>query len=277
MRILSQALPARYLIDFSCAQIIPTSVEIGKGIIQLYLVLTGSEVIYEHFNFSFVKSYLDKLYLIGIIPNNVCYSNDVWFYSMQKPRQKRQERTRQAILDAARQILADEGPQGFSMRTLADRIDYSPAGLYEYFENKEDIIRALSTQGHQMLRDHLLLVYQDLPPAEYLTALGLAYIEFALSNPDYYMLMFTHSPTPAQVERMFSESSSYPVLLHAIQKGVEAGVFNPRQGFGIQEMAYAAWAMVHGIAMLRITYLKGSPIPFETVDRETLKAFSRGL
>ena len=196
---------------------------------------------------------------------------------MQKPRQKRQDRTRQAILEAARQIITEEGPQGFSMRSLADRIDYSPAGLYEYFNSKEDIIRVLGTQGHEMLRDHLLLVDQGLPPAEYLQSLGLAYIEFALNNPDYYLLMFTHSPTQVQAERMVSESSSYPVLLHAIQKGIEAGVFKPRQGFGLQEMAYAAWAMVHGISMLRITYLKDFPIPFESVDRETLSVFSRGL
>lgn len=180
-------------------------------------------------------------------------------------------------MDAARLIIAEKGPQGFSMRTLADRIDYSPAGLYEYFTSKENIIQTLSTQGHQMLRDHLLLVDQGLPPAEYLQALGLAYIEFALSNPDYYLLMFAHPPAPVQAERMVSESSSYPVLLQAIQKGIEAGVFKPREGFGLQEMAYAAWAMVHGIAMLRTTFLKGFPIPFESVDRESLSAFGRGL
>ena len=128
-----------------------------------------------------------------------------------------------------------------------------------------------------MLRDHLLLIDQGSSPAEYLRTLGLAYIEFALSNPDYYQLMFTHPPIPVQAERMVSESSSYPVLLHAIQRGIEAGVFKPREGFGLQEMAYAAWAMVHGIAMLRITYLKGFPIPFESVDRESLSAFGRGL
>ncbi len=180
-------------------------------------------------------------------------------------------------MDAARQIIAEKGPQGFSIRTLADRIDYSPAGLYEYFDGKEEIIRTLSTQGHQRLRDHLLLVDRGLPPAVYLQALGLAYIEFAVSNPDYFLLMFTHPPTPVQVESMVSESSSYPVLLDAIQRGLAAGIFKTREGFGPKEMAYAAWAMVHGIAMLRVTFLKGFPIPFESVDRETLSAFGQGL
>ena len=63
---------------------------------------------------------------------------------MTAPRTKRHLRTKQAILDAARQIIAEEGPAALSMRALADRIDYSAAGLYEYFGSKEEIIAAVS-------------------------------------------------------------------------------------------------------------------------------------
>jgi AcrR family transcriptional regulator len=195
----------------------------------------------------------------------------------QKPRQRRQQRTQQAILDAARQIISQEGADQLSIRAIAQRIDYSPAGLYEYFGSKEEIVQALCTQGHERLRDQLLQVDQALPPGEYLVGLGLAYIAFARANPDYYLLMFTNPPAPVEMELMLSESSSYPVLLGAIRSGLESGAFEARPGFGLEEMAYAAWALVHGIAMLRITYLKSLPVELETADREALRAFNLGL
>ena len=43
------------------------------------------------------------------------------------------------------------------------------------------------------------------------------------------------------------------------------------------EMAYTAWATVHGIAMLRVTSLRGYPMDFEAADREALSNFARGL
>lgn len=117
----------------------------------------------------------------------------------------------------------------------------------------------------------------DLPPADHLLALGQAYIEFAQANPDYYLLMFTTPPSPVNLERMLGESSSYPVLLEAIRRGLEAGVFKARPGYGQAEMAYSAWALVHGIAMLRTTYLVNLPMDLAAAGREALLAFGRGL
>ena len=52
---------------------------------------------------------------------------------MSQTRRKRHIRTKQAILDAALEIISEDGPNALSMRNLADRIDYSAAGIYEYF------------------------------------------------------------------------------------------------------------------------------------------------
>jgi AcrR family transcriptional regulator len=195
----------------------------------------------------------------------------------QKPRLRRQQRTHQAILDAARQILTQQGADQLSMRGIAERIDYSPAGLYEYFGSKEEIIQALCTQAHEQLRDRLLQIDASLPPVERLESLGLAYIQFALANPEIYLLMFTNPPALADMEQMLAESSSYPVLLESIRRGLDSGVFKARTGYGLNEMAYSAWALVHGIAMLRITYLAGFPLDLDAVDQETLRTFGRGL
>jgi AcrR family transcriptional regulator len=200
-------------------------------------------------------------------------------------RSKRRLRTRQAILDAAREIIATEGPAALSMRTLAERIDYSPAGLYEYFASKEDIIAAVCDEGQGYLFEAMRSVDADLPPAEYLYEIGAAYIRFALEHPDYFLLMFTVAPAP-EMAQMSEEAlkavlqqpgSAYGILLQAIQRGIQQGALPTRPGFGLDEMAYAAWTLVHGMAMLRITALRQYPVDLAPADHQALLNFMRGL
>ena len=63
------------------------------------------------------------------------------------PSERRYEKTRQGILSAARNLLLEGGTDAISMRTLADKVDYSPAALYKYFANKEEIIEALRQEA----------------------------------------------------------------------------------------------------------------------------------
>jgi AcrR family transcriptional regulator len=200
---------------------------------------------------------------------------------MVQPRERRFQRTKQAILDAALEIIHEEGPAALSMRALAERSDYSPAALYEYFGSKDEIVTAVCQEGHERLASHMRRVDPDLPVVEYLYQIGLGYIRFALENPDHFLLMFTTAPPgppPDFVPEMLLEGeSSYHILIAAIRRGIEEGVFCVRPGFGLIEMAYAAWSTVHGIAMLRLTSLRGYSIDFEAADYQVLHNFARGL
>ena len=198
-----------------------------------------------------------------------------------QPRERRFQRTRQAILDAALEIIREEGPAALNMRALAERSDYSAAGLYEYFGGKDEIIAEVCQQGHERLASHMRTADAGLPVVDYLYEIGIGYIRFALENPDYFLLMFTAgSPGPAgdlPPEKLLEGDSSFHILLGAIRRGIAEGVFVSRPGFELMEMAYAAWATVHGIAMLRVTILRGYPLDFEVADREALRNFARGL
>jgi AcrR family transcriptional regulator len=201
------------------------------------------------------------------------------------PRERRHEKTRQSILDAARKIIATEGTESLSMRAIAQRIDYSPAGLYEYFDSKEEIIGAVCAQGHQRLTEFMQRADPDLPPNELLLQLGLAYIDFAVRNPDFFLLMFTNGntgvtsgTTPDQaIMDMQQEGSSFPLLLRAIRRGVDDGIFKARPGYGVFEMAFTTWAMVHGIAMLRIGHLRHYPGDIDAMGLEALRRIGAGL
>jgi AcrR family transcriptional regulator len=198
-----------------------------------------------------------------------------------QPRERRFQRTRQAILDAALEIIREEGPGALNMRALAERSDYSAAGLYEYFGGKDEIIAEVCQQGHERLASHMRMADASLPVVDYLFEIGIGYIRFALENPDHFLLMFTVVPPgPAgdfSSEKLLEGDSSFHILLGAIRRGIQERAFITRSGFGLMEMAYTAWATVHGIAMLRTTSLRGYPMDFESADREALRNFARSL
>jgi AcrR family transcriptional regulator len=196
-------------------------------------------------------------------------------------RDRRFRRNKQAILDAALEIIRESGPAALSMRALGERSDYSAAGLYEYFGGKGEIIAAVCAQGYERLTAHMRRADPALPVADYLVKIGLAYIRFALENPDHFLLMFTVAPPKpagaASPQEMLVQDTSFTILLRAIRRGIDEGVFRARPGFGWMEMAYAAWGMVHGLAMLRVTNPSGYPMDFEEADHEALLSFVRGL
>ncbi len=200
---------------------------------------------------------------------------------MLTPREIRHQRTHEAILEAARAIIMQKGVDKLSMRALARHIDYSPAGLYEYFGSKEEIITAVCRQGHGRLYATMARVDKALPAREYLIEIGLAYIQFAVSNPDYFLLMFTQMTSDGSendLQILVSEQSSFSILLTAVERLVAEGVVVVREDYSVLSIAYSAWGMVHGLAMLRVTFLRDvNLVDFTLADRETLRAWGLGL
>ena len=189
-----------------------------------------------------------------------------------KPHERRHLRTKQAIIDAARKLLVEKGVNGLSLRAIAREIDYSPAGLYEYFDSKEDIIHAVNAEGHIRLARSMSAVDPSLPFRDFSREVGLAYLRFARTNPDYYMLMFTTTPFGNDLEEFMVEGSSFPILIGLIKRGLDEEVFKMHPG-GIPAMALIFWSAVHGLAMLENTQLKGAQIDFEQMGGCDLRQY----
>lgn len=206
------------------------------------------------------------------------------------PRERRAQRTREAILEAARKIISQKGVDALSIRAIADAIDYSPAGLYEYFAGKDEIIVAVIEQGFERFTRALESVDTALPTRDYLREFGLAYINFAVRNPDFFLLMFTTAPLSdfyytnderphdaAGAAALLQKEPSFAVLYRAIERAVADGFYHPQPAFGIFEMALTAWSHVHGIAMLRVTAFRELPVDFTAIDRSALNVLFQGL
>lgn len=192
------------------------------------------------------------------------------------PRARRHERTKDAILNAARKMILEGGAEAVSMRKIAQEIDYSPAGLYEYFDSKEEIISVLCQLAADRLENYMNAVDTTLPLDQRLVHLGLAYVQFALQNREEFLLLFTYLSTPPQSSDEAPPHGSFLVLMRTVQEGIDVG-FIQTSGLDAFSISYAAWAIVHGMAMLQITALQNAPFPFDLVNRWTLEQFVEGL
>ena len=194
------------------------------------------------------------------------------------PRQRRYYKTKATILQTAQEIITEKGLDGLSLRELARRIDYSPSGLYEYFNSKDEIVTAICAESRELMRDYLNGVPADLPPSERLVQMGLAYLEFADDHPEHFQLIFNQlTADRSSFGEEVEEESPYHLLLQAVQAVIEAGELTPCEDYNLQEIAYSLWSLVHGMAVLRQTHLRNFQADFEAIHRRTLQIFAAGL
>lgn len=177
-------------------------------------------------------------------------------------REREKEALRTLIVEAARDLLSERGLDGLSMRTIAERIEYSPATIYLYFRDKDELIREVVTQGfHQLshyMRDGLASLGRDASPVDQHQALGRAYVRFALDNTAYFRVMF-ELPTAAQIDcPVLNEDDvamtgerSFDFVVAAVQRAINEGSFVVEDAY---QGAIVAWGLVHGLASL---YLSG--------------------
>ena len=192
-----------------------------------------------------------------------------------KARQRRQARTREAIIQAAEEIIETQGPDALSMRDIAERIDYSASNLYEYFSGKDDLLAAVIKEALTRLTEHVHRISMGLSPHERLQSYGYAYLEFARTHPQLYLVIFGRKITDMKLND--SEETPYDLLRQIVQEGITAGSFVPRPDFGPDEMAFGCWSLVHGITMLHLTTHDMAWETSKTGDDQILECFVNGM
>ena len=133
--------------------------------------------------------------------------------------------TETAILEAARDLLAEGGLEALSMRGVAARVGVSATAIYNYFENKQALVRQVVTQGFERFSGYLRGAIVDLPvgSSERLKALGEAYIRFALENREHFRVIFaSHAETPQDIEEL-PEGGGYALFRQTVVDAMEAG------------------------------------------------------
>jgi AcrR family transcriptional regulator len=193
-----------------------------------------------------------------------------------KSRQKLELRER--ILDAARRIVMREGFGALSMRKIADAIEYSPATLYLHFASRDEIARALCTEGYAQLLATLEPLLPIADPAERLKAIGRAYVAFGVGHPETYRLIFMEDPTytgAALVSAADADDDSGDAAFRLIADSIDALIAAGRMPAGSDSFvcAEAFWATMHGIVALRLTCPVFPRAPLDVVVDAALSAW----
>ena len=181
------------------------------------------------------------------------------------------------ILDAARRMFAEEGYEQVSMRRLAERIEYSPTTIYLYFEDKDDLFKAVcdETFGKLVRRLERHRRQHEADPVAGLRAGLREYIEFGLKHPEHYTVTFMRRMKTEPID--FEGSSgqqAFDYLRRAVAACVDAGHFRP---IDPEVAAQVLWMSVHGLVSLLVAK-KGFPFaPRAVLIDEQLETLLRGL
>ena len=112
---------------------------------------------------------------------------------------------RELILDAARQVFAEEGLEGASLRAIAIRAGYTPAALYFHFESKEAIYAEVLKASLRSLGSAVdQAVAQTRRPEQKLQAAAMSFFRFYAENPrdlDLGFYLFRGGMKPAGLGR----------------------------------------------------------------------------
>ncbi len=190
-------------------------------------------------------------------------------------RDRRHRDTREEILGVARELLLEVGPESISLRQVARRADFSPAALYNYFSNRDEIVASLFVESFKKLDDYLERVPADLPLRARLVELGMAYLDFGRENPMDLrcVLVATAQEVPVSSEAMELGLGAVRIIGGTIQEGIEQGLFAPDQSLSAAELAYGIWALVHGLVSVSAVDLGPVADLISADARRVLEAF----
>lgn len=147
---------------------------------------------------------------------------------------------RQALLEAALIILEREGEAGLGLRDLARAVGVSPAAPYRHFDGRAALLEALAVTGFQRFTAAMEAV-ATAPGDDPMRAMGKTYVLFALENANLFRLMFSPQlRKDARPGLRMAADAAFDTLRHVVGGDVRAGRIK----------ALAAWAKVHGLAVL---------------------------
>lgn len=151
---------------------------------------------------------------------------------------------RAALLHAASMLLEQEGAHGLSLRAVAAEAGLSRQAPYNHFADKQALLAELVAGGFARLRERMLAVHGYPGGAETLADAAEAYIGFAQEAPALFRLMFSCE---------LVDLSRFPDtqrMADAAYDSLRVIVAELAPAARVEELALAAWCLVHGYATL---------------------------
>jgi AcrR family transcriptional regulator len=178
---------------------------------------------------------------------------------------------RRALIDAAMQMVEQEGIAGLTLRGAARQAGVSHAAPYHHFQDKSALVAAIVVECFERFENALQSAYDTTAGSalERYMAVGRAYVRFALGHPELFRLM--SRPEMREFKLLTLPSSkpfesitpddvpAFRVLMQSIRACQAEGVMVEGDPL---PLALTSWALVHGLVVLLLD--SGFQTPFLT-------------
>jgi AcrR family transcriptional regulator len=153
-----------------------------------------------------------------------------------EPTQDRARVTVEALLDATAKVLVSEGYEGLTTNKVAARAGVSVGSLYQYFDNKEQLVRAVGERHHEQLMAVLgkagAAVAAETPLPEMMDTIIGAMLEAHAVDPKLHRVLSEQIPHTIIMKHVEEDGAAFvramfEIHQHKIRKDidVDVGVF----------------------------------------------------
>jgi AcrR family transcriptional regulator len=189
---------------------------------------------------------------------------------------------KQQILDAARELFVRDGYESVSMRKIANKIEYSPATIYTYFKDKDEILDCLCEETFLKLSQEKMAAVQKMTgdPLEILKKGMETYIRFGLDHPEHYIVTFIlrapiyEKPAHHETRKAKTGKACIDHMRCIVRRCMEEGKI---KNADLEETSQSLWAGIHGLTALLITNPGFPFVEREKLIQRTLEVLVRGV
>ena len=187
---------------------------------------------------------------------------------------------RQALVEAALELIEAKGPTGFTLSEAAKQAGVTPAAVYRHFEGREDLIAEAARQGYEIFADVMDYAYQSGQPSALAAfeSTGRAYLAFARKYPGHYIAMFESGISVNRTPELAAVARRAWDVLERAAEDLSKHIPEDRRPPASMFTAHV-WALSHGVVELFARKSPGSQSPHNPEDllESGIGVYLRGL
>ena len=182
---------------------------------------------------------------------------------------------REALLQAAKALIAEAGIENLSLRKLAERAGVSRTAPYHHFSDKNDLLCAIAAQGFRRRHAETVVMFEDraLTARQKFEQFIFGYVRFAANNPEQYELMFGRSIWKQKKSTQELRDVAYPCFQHQVEMVSSWQNCGLLSGESALRTSQVIWGAVHGIAKLFIDGIYTDAAQIEEVSQRAVEMF----
>ncbi len=170
---------------------------------------------------------------------------------IQERKERQKSELRERIIETATEMFMKDGFEETSIRKIASQIEYSPATLYLYFKDKNEIFEKIQEMALEKFVTKLKEFDFIKDPIGRIKSFSHSYLDFAITNKELYTLMFGDQPATVSLNKTdwLPGKKSFEMIKQLIKSCNEK---NQLKKMNPDETTLLVWSYLHGMSTLAI-------------------------